>query len=75
MCDCVEEVNEMLEKTGRGGTELALTMTFDGSPRKPMLEVGRRGQPWKKPLQGNPKFVVPTFCPFCGEKYPGPEAP
>ena len=73
MCDCVEEVNEKLKETGKGGTELSVTMPLDGGQRKPMLRVGKRGEPWKKPMNGNPKFIVASYCPFCGEKYEGNE--
>lgn len=69
MCNCVEKVNETLAETGKGGSELRTTMPLDGSPARPMLEVGRRGEPWKKPLQGNPQFILPTYCPFCGAAY------
>lgn len=68
-CDCAEKVNESMADCGKGGSVLALTLPLDGSPQRPMLQVGRRDEPWKKPLKGNPQFVVPTFCPFCGEPY------
>lgn len=68
-CDCAEKVNENLAEYGKGGSQLALTINLDGTPGLPMLEVGRRGEPWKKPLKGNPQFIVPTYCPFCGEPY------
>lgn len=73
-CTCAETVNEKLAEAGKGGSELRLTMPLDGSARKPMLDVGRRGEPWKKPLKGNPEFIIPTFCPFCGERYEAPES-
>lgn len=72
-CNCAEIVNENMAEAGKGGSELRLTMPLDGGPRRPMLECGRRGEPHKKPLQGNPQFVQPTYCPFCGERYQEPD--
>jgi hypothetical protein len=53
-------------------TRLSLAMFFDGPVKvKPVIETERieKGR-------GKPKAVsfLPSFCPFCGEKYPSDAA-
>lgn len=66
MCDCIKSMNEKLAvMNGR------LTITF-GFPHDaglsqayPTIEVEKI-----KPRGQRPPIALPTYCPFCGEKYP-----
>lgn len=62
MCDCVEQINTQLaEKNGR----LEMVIGFGNGALSSHLHIGvekinKRGQ--------RPPLVIPTYCPFCGEK-------
>jgi hypothetical protein len=71
VCDCVDKVDEKLKAEG---TNTRLAFMFVTVRRKgklgemvtlPSIETAliekRRG--------ARPKRVIPTYCPFCGEKY------
>jgi len=62
MCDCITRINELLApRNGR----LILTFTLtDGLSDFPTIEIEKIAPRGKKPPR-----VMPTFCPFCGEKY------
>lgn len=67
MCDCIETINAKLKD---GGHRLKTTMTFDGSPSRPLIPLIRLDA-WKiETRRGQPSSFFPSFCPFCGEKYP-----
>lgn len=59
-CNCISEVNAKLSESNG-----ELLMTFWPVSR-PLLETQKLDT--KKRVR--PPLVVPTFCPFCGEKYP-----
>lgn len=62
MCDCVNQMNALLaEKNGR----LESVLGFGNGGMSSHLHIGiekinKRGQ--------RPPCVIPTYCPFCGEK-------
>jgi hypothetical protein len=63
MCGCIQHIDELLKPHN---TRLGLTLMFVGDPLPSIvteqLEKGR-GKP-------RAKAMIPSFCPFCGEKYP-----
>jgi hypothetical protein len=67
MCDCVEKINKMLEP---GGHRLNTAINFDGRPEVPLISLIRTDA-WKiESRRGKPSSFWPSYCPFCGEKYP-----
>lgn len=65
-CDCVSEMNA---KLAEHNTKIIETFGFprDGSPvyTRPKIDVEKIET--RKRL--GPALAVPTFCPFCGERY------
>lgn len=64
MCDCIATINEKLRPQN---ARLSLTLTFGGDvtayPHIPLekLDKSKRGKA--------PTAFIPSYCPFCGEKY------
>lgn len=71
MCGCIDEMNE---KLAEHNTKLGLTFGFgrDGSsstfPHIMTEKVEKR-------VRKGPALAIPTFCPFCGERYVRPTPP
>jgi hypothetical protein len=65
MCDCVEQVNEQLEKLN---AELVIPFLLTpGKKSRPTVSVRE-----KERIKGKKKNVPTlfcTYCPFCGELY------
>lgn len=60
MCDCITEVNKLLDEHN---TTLALPMF---GARRPFVQTEKL----ESTKRGKPPMMQATFCPFCGEKYP-----
>ena len=66
-CDCMTKVNESLkDRNTRLLTCFLLTRGGDGMDCLPMLAVEKVDARVRK----RQMYVIPTFCPFCGTKYP-----
>ena len=62
MCDCITDVNRLLaEHNGR----LVCTYNLTSGRDYPKLEVEKADRKNRK----KPPLMIPTFCPFCGERY------
>ena len=61
MCDCVERVQETIDKQYPGYTLDKFFFT-DGTPPRPRL-------PLIRPKRSSEKSLVPAYCPFCGQQY------
>lgn len=66
-CNCIALVNEQLQREMTGCYLRVFTNLTTGKT-KPAIATERRTGKGRKP----PMFV-PTFCPFCGIKYPEPK--
>lgn len=53
MCDCVSKINEQLP----GDDEIDMTVNLKEGYSRPRIPT-KEG-----------RFVEPTYCPYCGEKY------
>ena len=69
MCDCIKTINEKLVPQN---ARLSLIICFGGDiseyPSIPLEKID------KSKRDKIPTNFIPTFCPFCGEKY-AKEAP
>ena len=69
MCDCIEELNAKLaERNSRIVEGIALRMSTGASRSYPVIEcekINKRNR--------DRASVIPTFCPFCGERYKIPD--
>jgi hypothetical protein len=65
MCDCIRKVNEIITKESgmrlRSTINLSSGISHVALATEPVAGVKRR-----------PYNLIPTYCPFCGEKYPAP---
>lgn len=62
MCDCIEKVNELLApKNGELSVAFSLT-TGIAWPALTVEKIDKRSRI-------KPPGMVPTHCPFCGERY------
>jgi hypothetical protein len=61
MCKCAEQVSKKLEKEVGYGLDLAFVLS---KPVRtyPRIAVNSRRK--------RSQVIVPTYCPFCGKKYP-----
>ena len=62
MCECASKINESLVK--EIGCRLSMSTNLTTGEMKPILSF--EAIPGKKKPKG---FLIPTYCPFCGEKY------
>lgn len=72
MCDCMTRVNEKLKERN---TRLAVSfcLSSDLSDADAMLMI--QTEKVDKGVRGKVMTVIPTFCPFCGTKYPRKDDP
>ena len=72
MCDCIEKINEALEKQGTN-TMLDIPIVLNRVDTENVLESAARvkvttckrdSSSRKQPMQ-----MFASYCPFCGEKY------
>lgn len=65
MCDCIKEIDVLLaEKNGRLGLTIRIHEgLMQGVPTILVEKCEPRGK--------KPPAMLPSYCPFCGEKYPG----
>lgn len=62
ICDCASKMNKELEKKN-GQLDMAVfIMKGIALPQIATLKVNTK-------LREKPPLVVPTYCPFCGQKY------
>lgn len=67
MCDCMTRVNEKLkERNTKISVSFCLTADLSEVDAMPMLQTEKLD----KRSRVKPTNVIPTFCPFCGIKYP-----
>lgn len=71
MCNCVAEIDAKLKE---GGHCLNTAMYFDGRPSKPLISLVRLDRYTLETRMQKPRTFLPSFCPFCGEKYAEAEA-
>jgi hypothetical protein len=64
MCDCLSRINESLkEHNTKLATGFCLSLDLSETDLLPILQTEKIGR-------GRKVLVIPTFCPFCGTKYP-----
>jgi hypothetical protein len=64
MCDCVEKVNANLKPHNTVLSEISMLNMMSGTSRQ-SLKIATEKLHRKR---SKVKVVIPTFCPFCGEK-------
>lgn len=64
MCDCVAQVNEMLAKEKTCIDQISLINFKTGNVRQSMHIATAKTERGRHKA----KTLLPTFCPFCGEK-------
>jgi hypothetical protein len=70
MCNCIDRVQEALDK-GNTNTMLNIPTRFNlktGEMANDRVLIGTVQRNSRK--SGQPMDITPTYCPFCGEKYP-----
>ncbi len=70
-CDCIKEIEKCLEKeTGDPNVMLDVTFNIKGK-MYPAIHyfLRKKRKDGSLGLQQIREIIVPTFCPFCGEKY------
>jgi hypothetical protein len=66
-CDCMTKVNDGLkDRNTRLASTFILTRDLGGMDCLPTLAVEKLD----RSKRGRAMPVIPTFCPFCGTKYP-----
>lgn len=72
MCNCMERVNEKLkERNTKLSVSFCLSRDLSEMDAMPMIQVEKVD----RKLRTKPISVIPTFCPFCGVKYPRKDDP
>jgi hypothetical protein len=61
MCDCATKVNDVLEKEKGYGLDLAFTVAPGPVRVFPQIKLDKKAKH---------RVLTPTFCPFCGVRYP-----
>lgn len=72
-CNCIDTMDALL---GEHNTRLVVTFGFprDGRPAYTWPKIQTEKVETRKRV--GPVLMIPTFCPFCGERYePAPAAP
>lgn len=66
MCDCIQTIHDKFPEHS-----VNATMAFrTGEVSRPMIDLLRKDN-WKRESRRNkPGFIVASYCPWCGEKYP-----
>lgn len=64
MCDCVQRVNESLKQHNTVLTELTMVNLATGAGRQSLQIATQRLKGGRTKVY----TVVPSFCPFCGER-------
>jgi hypothetical protein len=68
MCECITKVNAAL---AGDNTQLGITVVIGGQTSSLPTIVTEKVN---TKLRKGPVAVIPSFCPFCGEKYEKAEA-
>jgi len=69
MCDCVAKVNEQLADHNTVLEEVAVvSMTKPGMRSSMLITTSRLRTSTQNERRSKVKKVMPSFCPFCGEK-------
>lgn len=66
MCGCIEKIDADLAPEHC----LDATLNLLGGAQRPMIGLIRRDKYEIEKRRGKPRFVIASFCPWCGEKYP-----
>lgn len=73
MCDCLNKVEHAMKNNLPNKLDISMNVLFDMKGNTyPEISYQyhrkkRDGKPEKKVSTGN---IIPTYCPFCGKKYP-----
>lgn len=66
MCTCIRDMDAMLQPlNGRLGVTFSFTRDGQGSSTRPTIVVEKIDTRSRV----KPPLALPTFCPFCGERY------
>ena len=67
MCNCMQSVNEKLkEHNSKLLISFCISRDLGKMDALPIISTGKI----QTKIRGNAMTVIPTFCPFCGTKYP-----
>lgn len=70
MCNCMTGVNEKLQPhNSKLSVSFCLTKNLSGMNALPIIQTEKINTK----VRGRVMMVIPTFCPFCGDKYPRAE--
>lgn len=72
MCDCISRIDADLK--ARGAALMVSIPLSASAVSKPVIPLMRTDTWAQEKRRGRPQHIAPTFCPFCGEKYPAPDA-
>lgn len=64
MCDCMKTMDDQL-KAHQASANTMLVFNLMGQTRAVVATCKRREKDRQKPV-----YVMASFCPFCGERYP-----
>ena len=71
-CDCLDTVGERLAAAGH---YLKITMgSLFGGVDRPVFPLIRKDTDTQEKRRTRPSVLLPTFCPFCGLRYPDAKA-
>jgi len=71
MCDCIETVNGLLKQYNTE-LDIPILLSFNVDKTRSTMSAGRvaiKTRKADKQKRGQPKNIIPAFCPFCGEEY------
>lgn len=66
MCDCLTAVQANLKEKG---LQMTTSLPLTGGQEKPFFPLYRVDTGKLETRRGRPKYVMPTYCPFCGAEY------
>lgn len=67
MCNCMQSVNESLkERNSKLSISFCLSSGLSKMDALPIIATEKL----QSKVRGSATIVIPTFCPFCGTKYP-----
>lgn len=73
MCDCIKKITESLQEK-YPGTAVGAMFLFDRETGKSRVTAAITMEDGPSQGRGKPRIkppaIIPTYCPFCGQKYP-----
>jgi len=72
-CSCLDEINKKLAETGHYLNATILAEAF-GDVDRPIITIMRLNTWRAETRHGKKGSFLPSYCPFCGTKYPEPAA-